>query len=180
MCMRRRYVPPTRGSMTTSSQRATAGPSHSHQDFVIQASNTRPGGASKRRESSSDNSVPAMAALVMGRSLVALEVTFEPVEAVAPEPAVEIEPFAGAFEAARVEAAAAVLAVALAADKRRRFKHAQVTRDRRLRDGKGLGEFADRGLALRQPREDGAAHGIGQSGEGGVELFHRSEEHTSE
>jgi hypothetical protein len=49
------------------------------------------------------------------------------------------------------------------------LQDAKVLGDGRERNVKGRGEFADGGLAASQAGQDGAAGGIGQRAEGGVE-----------
>lgn len=55
----------------------------------------------------------------------------EPVETLAPEVPIEIEPIGGCLQALRIEPAAPELAVAFLADKGGRFQHAQMPRNRR-------------------------------------------------
>ncbi len=50
------------------------------------------------------------------------------------------------------------------------LENAQVFRDRRERHGKRRGQSLDGGFTLRQAREDGAAGGVRERAEGGVEL----------
>ena len=49
------------------------------------------------------------------------------------------------------------------------FQHAEVLRDRWERDPEGCGDLRDGGFAMRQARQNGAACGIGQGAESGVE-----------
>ena len=49
------------------------------------------------------------------------------------------------------------------------FKHAEVLGDGGERDAERFGQFGDHGFAAREAREDGAAGGIGEGREGGVE-----------
>jgi hypothetical protein len=49
------------------------------------------------------------------------------------------------------------------------LQHTQMLGDGGERNIEGRGELGDGGLALRQARENGAAGGIGQGPEGGVE-----------
>jgi hypothetical protein len=60
-------------------------------------------------------------------------------------------------------------AVDLAPEQTGGLEDSQVLGDGRERDVEGRGEFGDRGFAAGQPREDGAARGIREGPEGGVE-----------
>jgi hypothetical protein len=60
-------------------------------------------------------------------------------------------------------------AVDFALQKSGGLQHAEVLGDGGERDFKRRGEFADGGLAASQAGQDGAAGGIGQRAEGGVQ-----------
>ena len=92
------------------------------------------------------------------------------VEGAGPEGAVIIEPLLRGLQAFGIEAANQLLAVAAAGDQPGFFQHFQMARDGRAGDGKGLGDFAHRGLAQRQPGQDGAAGGIGESSVGSIQV----------
>ena len=49
------------------------------------------------------------------------------------------------------------------------FQDVDVARHRGQRQVEGRGQLADGGIPLREPREDGPASGVGESGEHGVE-----------
>src|SRR5262249_5174528 len=52
----------------------------------------------------------------------------------------------------------------------RALQHLQVPRHRRQADVERLGEFRNRGLAERQPGQDGPPRRVGESREGGAEV----------
>jgi len=54
------------------------------------------------------------------------------------------------------------------------FQHLQMLGHRRPAHREGLGDLADARLAQRQPRQDRAAGGVGQGGEGVAERVHVS------
>jgi hypothetical protein len=60
-------------------------------------------------------------------------------------------------------------AVDFALQKSRGFENTQVLGNGRQGDVEGFRQFRDRGFALGQARQDGAAGGIGERAEGGVE-----------
>jgi hypothetical protein len=98
-----------------------------------------------------------------------LQKLFESVELRLPEDAVLRNPCGGAFHGVGVETAAMNAAIDFAAQQASGFKNAKMFGDGGERHLKRLGEFGDFGLALREASEDGAASGIGESAEGGVE-----------
>jgi len=73
-----------------------------------------------------------------------------------------------------VQAAGTARAVDAAGDQAGALQHLQVTLDGGLRHVKRFGQLHDRGFAKGQPRQDGAAGGVGQGEEGGVEGLHNS------
>src|SRR6185437_15531456 len=86
-----------------------------------------------------------------------------------PEAAIEGEPLRGLADRRGIEAAAAMLAVAAALDEPGALEHTQMPRDRRQRDGEGLGQLPHRRLARGEPRQDGAPRRIRKRGKGQVE-----------
>jgi len=58
------------------------------------------------------------------------------------------------------------------------FENTQMFRDRRQRHGKGRGQSLDGGFTPGEARQDGAAGGVGEGAEGGVELRRRIVNHT--
>ena len=72
----------------------------------------------------------------------------------------------------RLQAAGAGGALDAGFDQAGVFQHLQVAADCGLGDGEGAGEVLHGGLSLRQPGENGAAGGVGESGKGGVEGGH--------
>ena len=69
-------------------------------------------------------------------------------------------------------------AVNLPLQQTRRFQHAQVLGNRWKRHVKRLGKLGNFGFAARQPREDGAARGIGERAESGVQRIAEIVNHT--
>jgi hypothetical protein len=100
-----------------------------------------------------------------------LEEGIEPLVVTLPEFAIAFEPAGGFGERFWREAAGAALAVAGAGNEAGAFENAKVFRNSGLAHGKRFCEFEDAGFAAGEAREDGAACGIGESGEGGVEAF---------
>jgi hypothetical protein len=91
------------------------------------------------------------------------------VELFFPESAVVLDPTGGFLHGLRREPAAMDAAIDFAAQQSGGFQHAKVLGDCRKRHIEWLGEFADRGFALRQAGEDGAAGVVGESAEDGIE-----------
>jgi hypothetical protein len=91
------------------------------------------------------------------------------IELVFPEGAVPLNPGGGILHGLGSQAAAVEAAVDFAAEQAGGLQHAEVLGDSRERDVEGRGELGDGGSALGEARENGAARGIGESAEGGVE-----------
>ena len=89
-----------------------------------------------------------------------------------PQRAVLAKPIPERRDGVRFQAAGAGGAVDAGFDQSRFLQHLQVAADRGLADGKRAGEVLHRRLALRQPRDDGAAGRVGEGGEGLVEDGH--------
>ena len=102
------------------------------------------------------------------------EVGAQAIQAAGPEAAVEVEPFSGAGEFFRIEAALPMFAVPFVGNQRCVLEHFKVPRDRGQRDLERCGEFADGCVALCQALEDCASGGVGEGGEGLVERGHLS------
>jgi len=83
---------------------------------------------------------------------------------------VALEPGAGFGERLGFQTAWAALGVASAGDKSGALEDLEMLGNGGLAHGKRLGQFADGGLAARETPEDGAARGIGQGRESGIEL----------
>src|SRR5712664_3077059 len=96
----------------------------------------------------------------------------EPIEAVAPESAIEIEPLAGRGQSTRVQAAHTMLPPAFTHDERGRLQDPQMTRNRGQRNIEGLRQFADRQLARGEAAQDGAARRVRERGEWRAEVMH--------
>ncbi len=60
-------------------------------------------------------------------------------------------------------------AIDLALEEAGGFEHAEMLGDGGEGKGEGLGKLSDSGLALSKASENGAAGGIGEGGEGGIE-----------
>jgi hypothetical protein len=97
----------------------------------------------------------------------------EALEVGGPDAAVFFEPVGGFDERLGLEAAGAALGVLAAGDEAGAFEDFEVLGDGRLGHGERLGEFVDGGLAGGEAGEDGAASGVGEGGEGGVEALGR-------
>jgi hypothetical protein len=95
-----------------------------------------------------------------------------------PKRAVSLDPCGGVFHRLRGEPTTVDAAVDFTLEQTRGFQDAQVFRDRRQGNIKRLGEFGDHGLALSEPGQDGAAGGIGQRTEGGVQGCGRIVNHS--
>ena len=98
-----------------------------------------------------------------------VEKGIEALEIALPEFAVAFEPAGGFRERFWSEAARATLSVATAGNEAGAFEDEKVFRNGGLAHGKRFCEFEDAGFAAGEAREDGAAGGVGESGEGGVE-----------
>src|SRR5258706_8024538 len=145
-----------------------------------QASNTRSRGASKLRVITNARSASAPGTgfrFCMDLSFRfggarrggRFEMFIEPVETLAPETTIEIEPGGGGFQAFRIEPAAAELAIALLPDEGRCFQHAQMTRNRRQGYGEGTRQFRYGRFAQCEALDNGAPRGIGKRRKGPVE-----------
>ena len=86
-----------------------------------------------------------------------------------PEAAVARDPRVGLAHRAHDEAAAAHAPVFAAPHESRALQHPQVSRDGGQRDAERPGQGADRLVAGGEPGQHGAARGVGEGGEGGVE-----------
>jgi hypothetical protein len=93
----------------------------------------------------------------------------EALEVGGPDAAVFFEPFGSFDERLGFEAAGAALGVLAAGDEAGAFEDFEVLGDGGLGHGEGLGEFVDGSLAGGEAGEDGAASGVGEGGESGVE-----------
>ena len=76
----------------------------------------------------------------------------------------------GIVERLRPQTARARLPLAAALDQPGALEHLEVTRDRGQAHRERRGQLVDRRLPLREPREDRAARGVGEGGEGEIEL----------
>jgi hypothetical protein len=104
-----------------------------------------------------------------------LEVFVEPLQAFAPEAAMEFEPICYFAKTRRIEPAGAKRAVALLGKEPRSLENPQVPRYGGQRNIEWLCELADGRLAARQTREDRAPRRVGEGGKrvierGGIHL----------
>jgi len=86
-----------------------------------------------------------------------------------PQFAIALEPSVGFGEGLGREAARAALTVAPARDESGAFENDEMFGNGWLAHGKGPCEFKDGGLTAREAGKDGAARGIGECGEYGIE-----------
>ena len=91
------------------------------------------------------------------------------VELLFPELLVISDPLCGGAKRLRVEPAAAHAAVFVSLHQSGIFEHPQMLLHGGQGHAVGAGQFAERELAAAQLRQDGAASGVGQGAEGGVE-----------
>ena len=80
-----------------------------------------------------------------------------------------VDPLCGGLHRLGSEAAAVNAAIDLALEEAGGFEHAEMLGDGGEGKGEGLGKLSDSGLALSKASENGAAGGIGEGGEGGIE-----------
>ena len=83
--------------------------------------------------------------------------------------AVAFDPVHGLLQSLRFQLAWAPLRIDVRRDEAGALEHLQVPGDRWLAHLERLGQFRHGGLPRGQPRQDGAARGVGQGGEGEVE-----------
>ena len=86
-------------------------------------------------------------------------------------PAVAFDPVHGLRQSLRLQFARAPLRIDVRRDEAGALKHFQMFGNGWLAHLERLGEFRHCGLSRGQPRQDGAAGGVGQGGEGQVEAF---------
>jgi hypothetical protein len=99
----------------------------------------------------------------------------EPVEAFGPESAVGFEPLVHADQGAGVDAAYAMLPVALSRDEGGLFEYAEVTGDSRRGDVERLDKLPHGCLTEHKTREDSAARRVRQGRERAVEVRHNTQ-----
>jgi hypothetical protein len=80
-----------------------------------------------------------------------------------------LDPLRGSLHGLGDQAAAVNAAVNFTLEEAGRFEDAEMLGDGGERERERLGELGDSGFALSKASEDGAAGGIGEGGEGGVE-----------
>src|SRR4051812_7640663 len=127
----------------------------------VQARKTRSRGASKMR--------------VIRTSLIWLslpaQVRVEPVHAGLPSALARLHPLHGLVERVGLQPARPPLRLPAADNQAGSLEHLEVARDRRLADGKRLGQLVHARLALGEVGQDRAAGRICEGGEGEVELL---------
>ena len=118
--------------------------------------------------------LPRFDLLSVGR----FEVKGQSIELVFPKAAVVLDPVGGVAHRLGDEPAAVNAPVDFTVEQAGGFEDAQVLGDGGERNVKGRGELADGGLAAGQAGEEGAARGVGEGAEGGVECRERIVNHT--
>jgi len=101
--------------------------------------------------------------------LLDAQVGIEASKALGPKLLVVRHPVGDFLEGLGGDAAGAPLGFTAAGDQTGVFEDFEVAGDGGHAHGEGRGEFSDGGLAGGEAREDGAARGIGEGGEGGTE-----------
>lgn len=86
-----------------------------------------------------------------------------------PENSVSLDPCRSVLHGLGSQPAVVYAAVFFAREQSRAFEHAQVLGDGRQRNMKRLGQLGHRRSPLGQPRENGAASGVGERGKGRVQ-----------
>ena len=92
------------------------------------------------------------------------------VEAFTPESPVELEPFRRRLQPFRMKPAAPELPLALLTNEIGVLEHAQVTRNRRQRNGEGFRQLLDGRFSRREPRNDRSPCRVGERGKGEVQI----------
>src|SRR4051812_46118325 len=175
--MKMRHLPPGRTSRL--SMRPSLNPFGFHQCTTcsgrVHASQTSATGASKTRVTNRFRSF-FTADIPLFLSLEIAQVNAQSIEPFVPELAVSLEPIDRILERSRLEPAGAALGVAPTRDESCAFQDLQVLGDGGQADVERLGKLVDRHFSRGEAREDGAAGGVGQGSERGVEavvLGHR-------
>src|SRR6267143_447304 len=166
--------------LTSSSQTGfvnRCGPHHCATCFgSVQALNTSSRGASKTRVSTNSRSSFVMMFPVAMLFLLfpyITQIVIQAVKALRPEPPVVRHPVGDVLERTGSDPAGPPLGLAPAANQTGVFQHLKVSGDSWHAHRKGRSQFRDGGLAGGQAREDGAASGVGESGEGSAEMVGR-------
>ena len=89
-----------------------------------------------------------------------------------PESAILLDPGGRRLHGLGCEAATVNAAIDFAAKQAGRFEDAEVLRDGGKGHGERRGKALNGGFTLREAGQNGAAGGISERGEGGVEVFH--------
>src|SRR5437667_3013290 len=151
----------------------------------VRAFQTTATGASKVRSTTSGSSfvttlsfaaIFLLLALNFMRLVLALqflEVAVKLVEALLPVTPVVLDPVGDVLERIGLQPAGPPLCLAAALDQARALEDLEVLGHGRKADLEGLGQFQNRGFTRGQTREDRAARGVGESGEGGAEAIGR-------
>lgn len=104
------------------------------------------------------------------------EELLEGIEALLPESAVELEPLRGVAQGPGIETDSMNASFHASRDQTGVLEDDEVLGDGVERDLVWLGDLRDGGVAEGQAREDVAARGVGESGEGLIEIFNQSVE----
>src|SRR5579863_1836108 len=135
----------------------------------VHALKTSARGASIRRETSSLRSPLVLADTLLLLALQLLQVVLEPIEALLPEDAILLQPVCRMLERMRFEPPWAELRITTATDQPSALEHFQVLRHGGEAHVERPGQLVDRSFAGNEAREDGAARGIRECGEGLIE-----------
>src|SRR5262249_39192436 len=138
------------------------------------ATQTSSRGAAKTRLVMSDRWSGFGARLFLSLTLIFLcleltQILLEPVETPHPQSAVALEPVVHLLESRWFNATGPPLRLAAASDEAGALQHLQVLGHSREAHLEGFCELRDRGLAQRQPRQDGPTRWAGEGRESGAE-----------
>src|SRR6266852_1869354 len=169
-----RMAPPGRTSSSQTGFVNPWGPHHCATRFgSVQALNTSSRGASKTRVSTNTCSSFAMmfpVAMLFLLFLHVAQIFVQTIEALRPEPLVVSDPIGDVLERRGRDPAGPPLRLAPACNQTGVFQHLEMPGDGGHAHREGRRQLCDRGLAGGQAREDGAASGVGESGEGGAQV----------
>src|SRR5438874_330924 len=177
--MTKRHTPPGRKSYALVVVEKPSGPHHCARcSGSIHAVHTSSRGASSTRVAMIDRGSCSRSRLFLALTLLLLglhylQIILQAVEAFLPQPAIALEPGADVLEGVRLDAAGPPLRLAASRDEAGTLQHLEVLGDGGEAHLEGLGQLGHRGLAQRQPREDGPTRGIGEGCEGGTEAVDR-------
>src|SRR6266851_8031372 len=178
-----RKAPPGREAISQDVIVKPFGPAqHAIRSGSAHALQTRLRGASKMRVMTSSRSADSVAALLVAAIFLLLHLRFllfhlqvaqiniQTIEALLPEAAIILDPVGGVPERTRLEPARTPLRLAAARDQAGALQHLEMLGDRRKAHLEGFSQFSYRGLACGEASENRAPGGIGERGEGGIEV----------